>query len=127
MGKYFAATYSFGSTGEKTLVVDLDGETPTWVRITMGARLNTTETGAVQSYGVSDGVADYCRAIWPGGSKAWPYSSEAQYIGVAYSSAGVKKVSAKRSVANPLFDADEINLYVDVADANYQMLVECGN
>lgn len=123
---YYTATYSFGTTGEKSLVLGLGG-TPTWVRITMGARLNTTESGAIFSQGSSDGTRTHCFAIAPGMAKKWPYSGESNYVAVAYSSAGVKKFSATLSSVNPPFASDTLNLNVDLADSNYQLKVEVGN
>ena len=123
---YWTGSVSFGSTGEKAVVLDLGG-VPTWVRITMGARSNTTESGEIFSYGTSDGERTHCFASWPGGSKRWPYTSEPNYVGVGYSSGGVKKVSVKLSDTETPFEDDQLNLCCDVADANYPLKIECGN
>lgn len=123
---YYCASYSFGSTGEKTLVLDLGG-TPIGCRITMGARQNTTETSPVGSTGMSDGTNTYCFASASGVAKRWPYTAESSYVAVGYSAAGVKKVSAKPSTVNPFFGDDELCLNVDLADSNYPMVVEVWN
>lgn len=106
------------------LVVDLDGETPIGIRCRFGARANTTETGAISSQGTYDGTRANCEASWPGGSKRWPYTAEADYCGVAYSAAGAKQVSAKPSTVNPPFEPDQVNLNVDASNSSYQMTLE---
>lgn len=122
--KYYTGTASFGSTGEKQLVIDLGGDTPVGIRCTFGARQNTTENNSVGSYGSSDGTRTHCFAFGPGVSKKWPFTAEDNYVAVAYSTSNTKQVSLKASVANPIFQADQVNLYCDVANSNYPMKLE---
>lgn len=124
MGKYSCGTVSFGSNGEKMIIVDLDGETPIGIRLRSRARANTTEAGEIDGEGTFDGTNSTAEAIWPGGSKAWPYTAEPSYCGVTYSAAGAKKVSAKPSTVNPPFEPDQVNLNVDAHDSSYPMVLE---
>lgn len=117
---YYRASTSFGSTGNKTLTLDLGGDTPIGVRITMGARLNTTETSEIFAIGGTDGTRVHCHAIAPGFSKKWPYSGESSYLIAHYSSSSTKVFSA----TYVSWAADELVINVDTANANYQLIVE---
>lgn len=116
---YYRATYSFGSTGAKSLVLGLGG-TPIGCRVTMGARLNTTETQPIFSQGGTDGTRTHCMAHAPGVSKKWPYTGESNYLIAHYNTAGTKVFSATFTS----FSSDQIDINVDVANANYQLIVE---
>ena len=122
--KYYTGTYSFGSTGEKQLVVDLGGDTPVGIRCIFGARANTTENNSIGSIGSSDGTRTHCYALAPGVSKKWPYTAEENYVAVAYSTGNTKQVSLKASVTDPIFEPDQVNLYCDDSNSNYQMKLE---
>ena len=126
---YSVGNASFGTTGNKTVITGLSG-TPTWARCTMGARANTTETGAIFSYGVYDGVVSpKCKVIAPGVAKAWPYTAESNYVIVGYSAAGAKVFSATMQ-ATPFGNTGgtgEVYINVDVANSSYPVTFEVGN
>lgn len=125
---YAVGNASFGTTGNKTVVTALSGD-PTWVRATMGARANTTETGEIFSYGVFDGSVVRSRALAPGVAKAWSYTSESSYLIVGYNVAGTKVFSATMQ-ATPFGNTGgvgEIYINVDVANSSYPVTFEVGN
>lgn len=117
---YYRAAFSYGTTGSKTLALTLGGATPVGARITMGARLNTTETSAIFSQGGTDGTNTHCISTAPSFTKKWPYTAESSYIIAHYSNSTTKVFSATFTS----FAANQMTINVDVADANYQLLVE---
>jgi len=117
---YYTATYSFGSTGLKTLILDLGGATPKGLRITMGPRNNTTESVQLLSVGMTDGTNTHCIATCPSFSKKWPYTSQPNYLIAHHSASGTKVFSATFDS----WSADEAVINVDTANANYPLLVE---
>lgn len=117
---YYRATFSYGTTGSKNLSTPLGGATPIGARITMGARVNTTETGAIFSQGGTDGTRTHCISTAPSFTKKWPYTAESNYIIAHHNTAGTKVFSATFTS----FAADQMTINVDVADANYQLIVE---
>lgn len=117
---YYRAAFSYGSTGSKSLSLTLGGATPIGARITMGARVNTTETGAIFSQGGTDGTNVHCISTAPGFTKKWPYTAESNYIIAHHNVAGTKVFSATFTS----FAANNMTINVDVADSNYQLLVE---
>lgn len=121
---YYTGSASFGTTGNKTLVLDLGG-TPTWVRATMGARANTTETAAIFSQGMSDGTNTNSYAIGPSVSKKWGYTSEPTYLIAGYNSSGTKIFSA--TLQGSPFGDDELYINVDTANSSYSITFEVGN
>lgn len=117
---YFRGTFSYGSTGNKTLSTPLGGATPIGARITMGARINTTETSALFSQGGTDGTRTHCTATAPSFTKKWPYTAESNYI-IAHHSSSANKVFSATYVS---WAADELVINVDDFDSNYQLQVE---
>lgn len=112
---------SFGTTGNKTVLLPVSF-TPTWVRATMGARANTTESGAVFSTGFFDGTFRNSHAMAPGVSKRWPYTGEPSYLIVGYSSSGTKVFSATMQAVP--FGAGELYINVDLANSSYPVTFE---
>lgn len=119
---YYRATYSFGTTGNKTLVLDLGG-TPIGCRITAGPRNNTTESSELFCSGGSDGTNTHCITTAPGFSKKWPYTAESSYLFAVYSNSTTKVLSGTFTS----FGDDELNINVDAANANYPIIVEVWN
>lgn len=118
---YHRGTVSYGTTGNKSISLsNLGGATPIGARITMGARLNTTETSALFSQGGSDGTRTHCVSTAPSFTKKWPYSGESDYIIAHYSNSTTKVFSA----TFVSFGTDELVINVDVANSNYQLIVE---
>jgi hypothetical protein len=102
------------------LSTPLGGATPIGCRITAGPRLNTTETSELWAQGGSDGTRTHCIATCPGFSKKWPYTSESNYIIAIYSNSSTKVLSGTFTG----FTTDEVDINIDVANSNYQVIVE---
>lgn len=117
---YYRASFSFGTTGNKSLYVDLGGAIPKGYRITMGARLNTTETQPIFSQGGSDGTRTHCFSTAPGLSKRWPYTGESNYVIAHHSTAGAKVLSG----THVGLSSDQIDINLDAANSNYPAIVE---
>lgn len=115
---------SFGTTGNKTVLLPVTF-TPTWVRATMGARANTTESGSMFSTGFFDGTNRACHATAPGVSKRWPYVGETSYLIVGYNSSGTKVFSASMQAVP--FGVGELYINVDVANSSYPVTFEYGD
>lgn len=118
--EYYRASFSFGSNGLKSLVVNLNGATPKGYRITAGARLNTTEAQPIFAQGGSDGTRKHCFAHAPGVSKRWPYAGEPDYVIAHYNTVGAKVLSATHDSVGP----DLVKINFDASNANYPLVVE---
>lgn len=119
---YWRGTVSFGTTGNKTCIVDLGGATPIGCRFTGGPRLNTTESSELWAQGGSDGTRTHAVATAPGFSKKWPYTSESNYVIAIYSNSSTKVFSA--TMQGTPFGSDEVYINVDTANSNYQLILE---
>lgn len=119
--KYLVGTVSYGTTGNKTLVLDdLDGATPFAVRVTVGARLNTTESSDFETKGFTDGTTTVCHSHAPSFAKKWPYSGQSNYLFALYTNSTTKAVSG----TFVSWDVDELTINIDQANANHQICFE---
>lgn len=117
---YVAGSTSQGSTGNKIIVLPLDGGTPYAVRCSMGARFNTIESNIRKSEGFTDGERTKCISNVNSKTKNHPHSGDSDYLIEHYSSSTTKVFSA----TFVSWDADELVINVDDADANYQLFLE---
>lgn len=117
---YVAGAVSYGSTGNKTISLPLDGGTPYAVRVSMGSRLNTSETNIRYSEGFTDGSYVTCKSVVNSLTRNYPKSGESDYL-IAHFSSSTNKVVSATFVS---WDVDELVINVDDADANYQLFLE---
>lgn len=117
---YYRASFSFGTTGSKTLTLPLGGVTPVGLRVTGGPRLNTTESSALLAQGGTDGTRTHCFTTAPGFTKRWPYTGEPNYLLSLHSSAATKVLSFTFTS----WTTDQATINVDVANANYPVVIE---
>src|SRR5262245_2264370 len=109
---YLVGTVSYSTTGNKVISLDdLNGATPFAVQITVGARLNTTETSEFETKGSTDGATTVCHSFAPSFSKRWPHSGQTSYLFALYTNSTTKVVSGTRVG----WDVDELTLNLDAA------------
>ena len=120
MSKVSTLTYSWGSTGSKTLILDLDGEIPNDIEVIAGPRTNTTETSGLLSIGTSSVTNTYCVAITPTMSKRFPYSAGAAYLFAVHDATNTKVLSGTLTSV----DVDEVVVNVDTNTSGYGIILK---
>lgn len=103
-----------GSAGNKTIVHG-HPTTPTKITAIVGARLNTTETKDMSSWGITDLTNTICHSVAPSFSKRWPYSGETSYQ-IALYSASTTKVLSFSPVS---IDSSDFVVNADVTNSSY--------
>lgn len=109
----WVGTASFGTTGSKTLLHGL-GAVPSKIKVSVGARINTTETSAFGSEGVTDKTTTVSRAFAPSFTKRWPFSGESNYLLSFYTTSGNKVLSFTFTST----DDEELIINVDTANSS---------
>lgn len=119
---YACGTTTFGSTGSKTFTTSFQ---PTWVRVHIGALFGGAETSKAHgSTGMSDGTHQQCLYWYDDSTKHYCDNSSSKIVSHWENVSGTMTEALSATFTS--FNATNVTFNCTIANANYQIFVECG-